>query len=142
MLQPPPARPGMREDEVDTPALLIDLDAFEYNLNHMAELLAPTGAKLRAHAKTHKSPVIQAADGPRGCRAVCAKGGGSRGACMGRHPRYPGKQRGGGCDETGAARCTGADQQSRGVRRRCVAGDEYRGSSRECRSAAASAGGD
>jgi 3-hydroxy-D-aspartate aldolase len=29
MLQPPPARPGMREDEVDTPALLIDLDAFE-----------------------------------------------------------------------------------------------------------------
>ena len=28
MLQPPPAQPGMREDEVDTPALLIDLDAF------------------------------------------------------------------------------------------------------------------
>jgi 3-hydroxy-D-aspartate aldolase len=43
MLQPPPARPGMREDEVDTPALLIDLDAFEYNLGHMAELLAPPG---------------------------------------------------------------------------------------------------
>ena len=58
MLQPPPARPGMREDEIDTPALLIDLDAFEANLDHMAELLAPTGAKLRAHAKTHKSPVI------------------------------------------------------------------------------------
>jgi D-serine deaminase-like pyridoxal phosphate-dependent protein len=48
----------MREDEVDTPALLIDLDAFEYNLAHMAELLAPTGTKLRAHAKTHKSTVI------------------------------------------------------------------------------------
>src|ERR1700689_5353084 len=47
MLQPPPARPGMREDEVDTPALLIDLDAFEYNLGHMAELLAPTKAKLQ-----------------------------------------------------------------------------------------------
>ena len=58
MLQPPPARPGMREDEVDTPALLIDLDAFEANLDHMAELLAPTGAKLRAHAKTHKCPEI------------------------------------------------------------------------------------
>src|SRR5208283_3985374 len=58
MLQPPPASPGMREDEVDTPALLVDLDAFEYNLDHMAALLAPTGAKLRAHAKTHKSPVI------------------------------------------------------------------------------------
>jgi D-serine deaminase-like pyridoxal phosphate-dependent protein len=48
----------MREDEADTPALLVDLDAFEANLDHMAELLAPTKAKLRAHAKTHKSPVI------------------------------------------------------------------------------------
>lgn len=58
MLQPPPAEPGMREEEVDTPALLLDLDAFEHNLDTMAGLLAPTGAKLRAHAKTHKSPVI------------------------------------------------------------------------------------
>ena len=48
----------MREDEVDTPALLLDLDAFEHNLARMQPLLAPTGAKLRAHAKTHKSPVI------------------------------------------------------------------------------------
>jgi D-serine deaminase-like pyridoxal phosphate-dependent protein len=58
MLQAPPAVPGMREDEIDTPALLIDLDAFEANLDTMAALLAPTGVKLRAHAKTHKSPVI------------------------------------------------------------------------------------
>ncbi len=48
----------MRVDQVDTPALLIDLDAFEYNLARMADLLRPTGARLRAHAKTHKSPVI------------------------------------------------------------------------------------
>lgn len=58
MLQPPPAQPGMSEDEVDTPALILDLDAFEVNLRRMSELLAPTGAKLRAHAKTHKSPVV------------------------------------------------------------------------------------
>lgn len=57
-MQPPPAQPGMREDEIDTPALVLDLDAFEHNLAHMQALLAPTGAKLRAHAKTHKSPVI------------------------------------------------------------------------------------
>jgi 3-hydroxy-D-aspartate aldolase len=57
-MQPPPAQPGMREDEVDTPALLLDLDAFEHNLARMQSLLAPTGARLRAHAKTHKSPVI------------------------------------------------------------------------------------
>jgi 3-hydroxy-D-aspartate aldolase len=73
MLQPPPARPGMREDEVDTPALLIDLDAFEYNLNHMAELLAPTRAKLRAHAKTHKSPVIARLQMARGAVGQCVQ---------------------------------------------------------------------
>ena len=58
MLQPPPAQPGMREDEVDTPALLLDLDAFEHNLARMQSLLEGTGARLRAHAKTHKSSVI------------------------------------------------------------------------------------
>jgi 3-hydroxy-D-aspartate aldolase len=73
MLQPPPARPGMREDEVDTPALLIDLDAFEYNLDHMAELLAPTRAKLRAHAKTHKSPVIARLQMARGAVGQCVQ---------------------------------------------------------------------
>lgn len=73
MLQPPPARPGMREDEVDTPALLIDLDSFEYNLDHMAELLAPTPTKLRAHAKTHKSPVIARLQMARGAVGQCVQ---------------------------------------------------------------------
>ncbi len=58
MQQPPPASPGDREEEIDTPALLIDLGAFEANLERMASLLRPTGARLRAHAKTHKSAVI------------------------------------------------------------------------------------
>jgi 3-hydroxy-D-aspartate aldolase len=58
MLQRPPAIIGQREDEVDTPALLLDLDAFEYNLDRMAQLVAGTGVRLRPHAKTHKSPVI------------------------------------------------------------------------------------
>src|SRR3954469_583117 len=73
MLQPLPARPGMHEDEVDTPALLIDLDAFEFNLGHMAELLAPTKAKLRAHAKTHKSPVIAKLQMARGAVGQCVQ---------------------------------------------------------------------
>src|SRR4029077_4575380 len=73
MLQPPPARPGMREDEVDTPALLIDLDAFEANLDHLAELLAPTRTKLRAHAKTHKSPVIAKLQMARGAVGQCVQ---------------------------------------------------------------------
>ena len=73
MMQPPPAYPGMREDEIDTPALVIDLDAFEYNLDHMAALLAPTGVKLRAHAKTHKSPVIAKLQMARGAVGQCVQ---------------------------------------------------------------------
>ena len=57
MPQSPPAIPGMREEEVDTPALLIDLDAFEANLDTMAAKVAAAGVKLRPHAKTHKSAV-------------------------------------------------------------------------------------
>jgi D-serine deaminase-like pyridoxal phosphate-dependent protein len=73
MLQPAPAQPGMREDEVDTPALLLDLDAFEANLDTMAGLIAPTGAKLRAHAKTHKSPVIARLQMARGAVGQCTQ---------------------------------------------------------------------
>ncbi len=73
MLQPPPAIPGMREDEIDTPALIIDLDAFEYNLDTMAAKLAPTGAKLRGHAKTHKSPVIAKLQMARGAVGNCTQ---------------------------------------------------------------------
>jgi 3-hydroxy-D-aspartate aldolase len=73
MLQSPPAVPGMREDEIDTPALVIDLDAFEFNLDRMAALLAPTGVKLRAHAKTHKSPVIAHLQMARGAVGNCVQ---------------------------------------------------------------------
>ena len=54
----PPAHPGMALDEVDTPALLVDLDAFERNLVSMAAAVKKAGVRLRPHAKTHKSPVI------------------------------------------------------------------------------------
>jgi len=73
MLQMPPAQPGMREEEIDTPALVIDLDAFEYNLDRMAALLAPSGVKLRAHAKTHKSPVIAGLQMGRGAVGQCVQ---------------------------------------------------------------------
>lgn len=73
MLQAPPAIPGMREDEIDTPALVIDLDAFEWNLDTMAAMLAPTGVKLRAHAKTHKSPVIARLQMARGAIGNCVQ---------------------------------------------------------------------
>src|SRR2546430_8662091 len=73
MLRSPPAIPGMREEDIDTPALVIDLDAFEHNLDRMAALLAPTGAKLRAHAKTHKSAVIAQQQMRRGAIGQCVQ---------------------------------------------------------------------
>jgi D-serine deaminase-like pyridoxal phosphate-dependent protein len=49
---------GCARDQIDTPALLIDLPAMERNLARMAAFFADKPAKLRPHAKTHKSPVI------------------------------------------------------------------------------------
>ncbi len=53
-----PARIGAPLDEVDTPALIVDLDAFERNLRKMAGLASAAGVRLRPHAKTHKCPMV------------------------------------------------------------------------------------
>ncbi|HRD76960.1 MAG TPA: DSD1 family PLP-dependent enzyme [Hyphomicrobiaceae bacterium] len=58
MSMPPPARVGDPVAEIDTPALVIDLDAMERNIARLAAFAAKTGVKLRPHAKTHKSPDI------------------------------------------------------------------------------------
>ncbi len=46
---------GISIAELDTPALIVDLDAFEANLDHMRDYVERAGVRLRAHAKTHKS---------------------------------------------------------------------------------------
>ena len=53
-----PAQPGQSFAEIDTPALIVDLDAFERNLVAMAAFAEAHGIRLRPHAKTHKSPDI------------------------------------------------------------------------------------
>ncbi|MSP88589.1 MAG: DSD1 family PLP-dependent enzyme [Alphaproteobacteria bacterium] len=58
MTMRPPAEIGMTLDQIDTPALVIDLDAFERNMKTLADAAAAAGVKVRPHAKTHKSPVI------------------------------------------------------------------------------------
>ena len=70
---PPPATPGMALADVDTPALLIDLDAFERNLARMASAAKKAGVRLRAHAKTHKSPVIGLKQMAHGAVGVCCQ---------------------------------------------------------------------
>ena len=73
MHQLPPAQPGMQETEIETPALIIDLDAFEFNLDTMARRVAATSARLRPHAKTHKSPVVAQLQRRRGAIGQCVQ---------------------------------------------------------------------
>ncbi|KZL17910.1 3-hydroxy-D-aspartate aldolase [Pseudovibrio axinellae] len=53
-----PALPGMRLEEVQTPALIIDLDAFDHNLVKMRDEITHYGVRHRAHCKMHKSADI------------------------------------------------------------------------------------
>ncbi len=50
-----PAEPGMDLADVSTPALIVDLDAFEKNVKVMRSFMEQAGVRHRAHAKTHKS---------------------------------------------------------------------------------------
>lgn len=50
-----PAFIGMAETEIETPCLIVDLDAFERNVAKMRDFCATAGVRLRAHGKMHKS---------------------------------------------------------------------------------------
>jgi D-serine deaminase-like pyridoxal phosphate-dependent protein len=63
----------MRLEEVDTPALVLDLNAFETNVNRLAAAIAGRGVRLRAHAKTHKCPEIARAQIAAGALGVCCQ---------------------------------------------------------------------
>ncbi len=54
----PAASIGMSLEQVETPALLLDLDALERNLKRMGDAVAGTTVRLRPHAKSHKCPII------------------------------------------------------------------------------------
>lgn len=47
-----------RVEELDTPALVVDLDILEKNLREMSEYCSRHGLSLRPHIKTHKIPDI------------------------------------------------------------------------------------
>jgi D-serine deaminase-like pyridoxal phosphate-dependent protein len=67
------ARPGDTLAAVGTPALMIDLDAFEANLQHMAEWAARHALALRPHAKAHKSSTIALRQIAAGAVGVCCQ---------------------------------------------------------------------
>jgi D-serine deaminase-like pyridoxal phosphate-dependent protein len=70
---PPPAQPGQPLAQIDTPSLLLDLDAFERNLDRMQERANRAGLRLRPHAKAHKCPDIALAQVARGAVGICCQ---------------------------------------------------------------------
>jgi D-serine deaminase-like pyridoxal phosphate-dependent protein len=68
-----PAEVGDLLQEVDTPALVVDLDILERNLERMARAVADTGARLRPHAKSHKCPEIALKQIAAGAIGVCCQ---------------------------------------------------------------------
>ena len=50
-----PAIPGMRETDIQTPSLLLDLDALERNIKKMGDYAKAHRIRHRAHGKMHKS---------------------------------------------------------------------------------------
>lgn len=53
-----PATIGTALGDVQTPSLIVDLDAFERNVERMKKFAAEMGVRHRVHAKTHKSADI------------------------------------------------------------------------------------
>jgi 3-hydroxy-D-aspartate aldolase len=68
-----PAKIGAHVSEVDTPALLIELDALERNIRRMQQRVAGTGIRVRPHAKTHKSTAIANLQLQAGAVGVCCQ---------------------------------------------------------------------
>jgi D-serine deaminase-like pyridoxal phosphate-dependent protein len=72
-MSPAPAAVGQAVEEIDTPALVLDLDAFEANLRTMNESLRGRKIRVRPHAKTHKSVDIARAQIAAGAVGVCCQ---------------------------------------------------------------------
>ena len=66
-----PARAGDSAASIETPALVVDLDAFERNLDRMAG--ATKDIRLRPHAKSHKCATIAHAQIARGAVGICCQ---------------------------------------------------------------------
>jgi len=51
-------RKNIPKDDLDTPAVTIDLDVLERNISRLAEMAGANNIQLRPHIKTHKTPAI------------------------------------------------------------------------------------
>jgi D-serine deaminase-like pyridoxal phosphate-dependent protein len=69
----PPASAGIPLEEIDTPALVLDLDALEGNIARMADAVRKSGVRLRPHAKSHKCAEIARRQIAAGAVGVCCQ---------------------------------------------------------------------
>ena len=72
-MQRKPASPGDPVSAIETPALVVDLDPFERNLELMANVVRGAGVALRPHAKSHKCPDIAKRQVAHGAIGICCQ---------------------------------------------------------------------
>src|SRR4029078_5031255 len=72
-MQRSPAQPGASVEDIDTPALVVDLDALERNLDLMANAVRSSAVALRPHGKAHKCPAIALEQIQRGAVGICCQ---------------------------------------------------------------------
>jgi len=61
----------IKKDQLETPALLVDLDILEANIGKMAAFFKDKKAKLRPHFKTHKCSTIAQLQIEAGAKGIC-----------------------------------------------------------------------
>jgi D-serine deaminase-like pyridoxal phosphate-dependent protein len=64
---------GKSVNDIDTPALVIDLDAMKRNLVRMGEFAKKHGIRWRPHAKMHKSALLAKIQAKAGATGVCVQ---------------------------------------------------------------------
>ena len=67
------ARVGDHIDQIDTPALVLELDAFERNMKRLQNAVSSAGVRLRPHAKSHKCPEIALRQIKLGAVGICCQ---------------------------------------------------------------------
>ncbi len=68
-----PAATGTTLADIDTPALLVDLDALEANIATVHARILGAGLAVRAHGKAHKTPAIALRQIAAGARGLCCQ---------------------------------------------------------------------
>ena len=64
---------GNHKNELETPALLINLDTMEENILKMSNFFKDKECELRAHIKVHRLPVIAQKQIESGAKGICCQ---------------------------------------------------------------------